>query len=428
MINTKKDYDYWDPARKGFVTNYPNFMQWKRMSAEQMRDKAPLNLYLHSPFCIQRCSYCYYKTINLRGSDKHARMDNYVNALCQEIELASQYYNLKERPVISVYFGGGTPSLLHEEQLQKVFETLHKNFTLLESAEITVEAEPVTLTQKKARALVELNVSRISMGVQSFDNQIIKESHRLDDERKALRAIEIAKETGAVINIDLMSGLASETAKTWRHSVSRALETGVQSITVYKTELYTNTDYYKGLRNNTITLPDDEEELDYMQYALEQLEEAQYVPWSFYTFTKHGENVHVHSPSIFRGDDYYAFGTSAFGRLNNWVFQNSNNEERYIKLLGEGQLPIQRGHHLTSLDQMIRDVVLTMKLVSLNLRDFQNKYGMKLESLCAPVLETLESENYITVSDDEIRLTRKGILHGDYSGKSMARHLMAMYE
>ena len=120
MINTRQDQDYWDPARKGFVTNYPNFPHWKRMDAAQMADSQPLNIYLHTPFCIQRCSYCYYKTINLRGSEKRERMDRYVDALCREIELSSQYYNLKKRPVISIYFGGGTPSLLFEEQIERI--------------------------------------------------------------------------------------------------------------------------------------------------------------------------------------------------------------------------------------------------------------------------------------------------------------------
>ena len=426
MINTRRDYDYWDPRRKGFVTNYPNFQQWKKIDAEQMVDNRPLNIYLHSPFCIQRCSYCYYKTINLRGTEKRTRMEIYVDALCREIELASEQYNLKERPVISIYFGGGTPSLLYEEQLQKVVECLHNNLNI-NSPEFTLEAEPVTLTKKKADTLVELNVNRISMGVQSFDDEIIKASFRLDDEKKALKAIDLALQTGATINIDLMSGLADETPEKWAYSVERAISSGVQSITVYKTELYINTPYYRALRKQRLELPNDDQELELMRYAIDELQGAGYVPRSFTTFTKEGTPPHIHAPSIFRGADCYAFGVSAFGRLGNWLFQNSNNEDRYVRLLNEGQLPIQRGHELTSLDNMIRDVVLGMKLITLDLRDFQRKYGFKLESQCASTLEQLESDGYVTVSEDEIRLTSKGILHGDYTGKSLVKSLRAMY-
>jgi oxygen-independent coproporphyrinogen-3 oxidase len=210
MINTRQEQDYWDPARKGFITNYPNFMQWKRLSAQEMENRKPLNLYLHTPYCIQRCSYCYYKTINLRGQEKQKRMGQYVDALCRELEMASEVYHLKNRPVLSIYFGGGTPSLLPSEQLIQINETLRKHYNI-NGAEYTVEGEPVTLTEEKLGTILQMGANRMSMGVQSFDTDIIQNSHRLDDEKKVLRAIELARSTPLLLNIDLMSGLAGET-------------------------------------------------------------------------------------------------------------------------------------------------------------------------------------------------------------------------
>lgn len=426
MINTRQDQEYWDPTRKGFVTNYPNFLHWKKLSAQEMADNQPLNIYVHTPYCIQRCSYCYYKTINLHGTDKVKRIDQYVDALCREIELAADYYYLKHRPVVSVYFGGGTPSLLSETQLQRVVEAVHNNLNLSQETEFTVEAEPVTITRPKAAVLKSLNVNRVSMGVQSFDSEIIKRSNRLDDEKKVLRAIDIVRTMDAVINIDLMSGMAGETEASWHHSVERAIASGVQSITVYKTELYTNTPYYKEMRNDTLQLPDDDQELQFMQYAFEELKKADYKPWSFFTFTKCGQHKHVYSPSTFLGDDCYAFGTSAFGKLGNYLFQNTNDEQKYMALLAKDQLPVSRGHRLTSLDAMIREVVLGMKLVSFDLRRFQSRYGFRLEKLCADTLARLERGGYIILTENEIQLTHKGILYGDYSGKSLAKCLMDM--
>jgi oxygen-independent coproporphyrinogen III oxidase len=423
MINTRKDHDYWDPKRTGFVTNYPNFLHWKQLAAEQMADNQPLNVYVHTPFCIQRCAYCYYKTINLHASEKQQRIERYVNALCREIELASEYYHLRQRPVVSVYFGGGTPTLLNEEQLEHITTTLSHNLTI-DTPEFTVEAEPVTLSEGKAKALKELAVNRISMGVQSFNNEIIARSNRLDNERKALKAINIAKSTNAVINIDLMSGLAGETHASWAHSVEQAISTEVESITIYKTELYTNTPYYKDIRNQNLTLPSETEELEFMQYAIDQLEQMGYQPWSFYTYAKAGHHQHVYATSTFMGDDCYAFGVSAFGKLGNTLFQNTNDEQKYIELLESNQLPVMRGHRLSSLDEMIREVVLGMKLVRFDLRRFQERHGFRLEALCASTLGQLQADDFIALSEDEIRLTAKGILHGDYVGKSLARSLM----
>jgi len=423
-INTRKDHAYWDPLRKGFVTNYPNFQHWKRLSPPEMAGSEPLNIYVHTPYCIQHCAYCYYKTINLRGTNKSQRIDEYIDALCREIALASEYYHLQHRPVASVYFGGGTPSLLNEAQLQRVIETVHRHLHLSESTEFTVEAEPVTITQAKADLLKQLGVNRVSMGVQSFDDDIIKRSHRLDDEKKVLRAIDMIKTMDVPINIDLMSGLAEETQATWAHSVSRAIATEVYSITVYKTELYTNTPYYREVRNDTITLPDDDQELAFMRHAFDELTKAGYVPASFFTFTRATGHEHQYAPRTFLGEDCYAFGTSAFGKLGNYLFQNTNDEQKYIATLAAGQLPISRGHHLTSLDAIIREVVMGMKLVRFDLRRFQSRHGFKLELLCAETLATLVADGFITLTEDEIRLTDKGILYGDYSGKSLVRRLM----
>ena len=397
------------------------------MATEQLTDPQPLNVYVHTPYCIQRCSYCYYKTINLRGSEKSKRMDRYVDALCKEIELCAPAYHLQDRPVVTIYFGGGTPSLLSEDQLQRIVRTLRANLPFA-NPEFTVEAEPVTLTEEKAAAIMALGANRISMGVQSFDDAIIKGSHRLDDEKKAMKAITIAKATGAVINIDLMSGLAGETNETWKHSVQTALASEVENITVYKTELYGNTEYYRGVRNQTLELPSDDEELQYMHYAMSELTAANYTPWLFFTFNRQAEHRHRHPTNIFHGGDCFAVGTSAFGRLGDYLYQNNNDEEQYITALEAGQLTVQRGYYLTSLDQMVRGVVLGMKLVMLDLAAFQKRHGVKLESLCADAIAELITDGFITLVDREIRLTPKGILYGDYTGKRLAQALMKLQQ
>lgn len=412
------------PARRGFITNYPNFQHWKKASGEEVLSPLPLNIYVHIPFCAQQCSYCYYKTI--QGSRK-SEVDQYVDTLCKEIELATRYFHLDERPVRSIYFGGGTPTLLSESNITQITECLRKNLTINEDAEFTVEAEPVTLTQKKADLLRELNVNRISLGVQSLCDDIIKLSNRKDTEQRVIKAIEMAQSTGASVNIDLMSGLAGETNETWAYSIKRALESNVESITVYKTELYANTDYYKEIRNDNLVLPTDEQELEFMQYGLDQFATANYLPWSFFTFTRDGKYEHVHAPSIWKGEDYYPFGTSAFGRVGSWLFQNTNDIPKYISQIEAGNLAIARGHSLTTLDLMLRDLVLGLKLMSYKVDLFEERFGFQLEKMCAPVIDQLITDDYITLQNGEIALTQKGILHGDYAGKSLGQFLLNLF-
>ncbi len=409
-------------SRKGFVTNYPPFRQWK--NTEGQEKAAPVNIYVHIPFCLQRCSYCYYKTNELK--EKSFYLGRYVDALCREIELASSSFHLKSRKVTSIYFGGGTPTLLKPDQMRNLTECLRKNLDI-EELEFTVEAEPVTLNSKKADLLRELGVNRISLGVQSFSDEILRICNRLDNEEKVLKAIELAQGTGAAVNIDLLSGLAGETPESWRYSVDRALATGAESITVYKMELYANTEYYKSLRRKEIALPDDKQELEFMQYALSRFEHDQYIPWCFFTFTKNGQFKNIYASSIWEGTDCYAFGASGFGKLGTRLYQNTNDDENYMKILESGHLPVNRGYSLNTLDEMIRTVTLGMKLVQLDLKAFRDKFGFRLEVLSAPILTSLANEGLVTLSQDAVELTRKGILYGDYSGKCVAEYLKSKF-
>jgi oxygen-independent coproporphyrinogen-3 oxidase len=408
------------PARRGFITNYPNIQHWKKTSEGDILAPPPLNIYVHIPFCAQQCSYCYYRTIQ---NSRKSEVDQYVNTLCQEIKLASRQFHLDERVINSVYFGGGTPSLLSGANLTQITECLRENMTIPDSAEFTVEAEPVTLTQKTADVLKQLGVNRISLGVQSLCDDIIKLSNRKDTEQKVLKAIEIAKSTGASVNIDLMSGLAGETMTTWQYSVHKALESQVDSITVYKTELFANTEYFKEIRKDNLVLPDDEQELEFMQYAMDEFAKANYLPWSFFTFTRNGDYAHVHAPSIWRGGDYFPFGTSAFGRMGDWLFQNTNDVPKYQEQIEAGKMPVNRGHHLTALDLMVRELLLGMKLMNYDMALFEEKFGFQVEKICASALDELVKDGFISVDNQIISLTNKGMLHGDYAGKRLSQDL-----
>ena len=425
LETTRRGYlTHLTPARRGFITNYPNFQHWKKTSGDEVLSPPPLNIYVHIPFCAQQCSYCYYRTIQ---NSRKSEVDQYVDTLCQEIELATQRFHLDERAVESVYFGGGTPSLLSSANLTQITECLRKNMTIPDTAEFTVEAEPVTLTVKTAATLKELGVNRISLGVQSLCDDIIKLSNRKDTEKKVLKAIEIAQSSDASVNIDLMSGLAGETFKTWKYSVQKALESQVDSITVYKTELYANTEYFKEIRKDNLVLPTDEQELEFMQYALDEFAGANYLPWSFFTFTRNGDHAHIHAPSIWQGGDYYPFGTSAFGRMGDWLFQNTNDVPKYREQIEAGQMPLNRGHHLTALDLMVRELVLGMKLMHYDMSLFEQKYGLQVEKLCASALEELVNDDYIQVENRTISLTAKGMLHGDYAGKRLGQDLLGLF-
>jgi oxygen-independent coproporphyrinogen-3 oxidase len=418
-----------NPQRTPLITNYPSFRKWNKKALDYKLGNEPMCIYVHIPFCTQRCSFCYYKTVDLK--EYRPEVDHYIEVLCQEINMATERFQLSDRPIHAVYFGGGTPSLLAEHQVEKIVEALRRNFKHFEGKQqFSFEAEPLTISKSKMETLAQLGVTRLSMGIQSFVEEIIKLSGRGHDEKQAYRAIEIAQNAGNGqwnINIDLLSGLAGETDETWATSVERALGTGVESITVYKMEAFANTEFFdQGVRKDEVKLPSDEQEMQFMQYAMDRFKRANYLPWSFFTYTKDGCDESKYITSAWRGMDFYGFGVSAFGSLGDSLIQNSSDMEKYAEIVESGQLPLTRGYRYNTLDRMVREVLMGMKLLRLDLKGFKERHGLRLQSLCASTVQELKSEGFITVSDEAIELTDKGILYGDYVSQTLADALKSM--
>ncbi len=410
-----------EPTRSGFTVNYPPFRYWRPEAVGQFIEPRPLNLYLHVPYCIQRCAYCFYKVTTL-GENRKAEIDRYIAALCAEIERAARELHLSEQPVKTIYFGGGTPTVLSKDNLSRVFEVLHQHFRF-DDPEITVEAEPVTMLQTKGEHLKSLGVNRISMGIQSFKDEIVARTGRVDTEEHMRRAIEVAKEAVPFVNIDLMSGLAGDTEEHWAYSVDRAIESGVQSVTVYKTEVYTNAGYYHDIKRNGLILPSAAEELRFVDHAIERLAANDYLPVNFFTFTKGGRFVQQHATSSWQGRETYGFGVSAFGLLRGHALQNTSEVARYVEMVEGGKLPLARGHRLNARELMTRDVALGMKMIRFDRREFKRRYGFDVVALCRDTVEALQAEDMLTVDAEALTLTRKGILWGDYVGHCMTAAL-----
>lgn len=406
-----------DLSRKGFIITYPMFRYWHKDAVEEGSKPQPLNVYVHMPYCIQRCAYCWFKTTTLK-ENRLKEIDRYVSAVCRELALASEHFDLKKRPVETVYFGGGTPSLMTEENIDRLFSALHENFTLADP-QITFEGEPVTLTDRKAAALKRHKVNRISLGIQSFKEEIVFQTGRQDTEEDAFRAIELAKGTGADVNIDLISGLAGETPETWAYSVRRAIEAGVHNITIYKLELYANTPYYSAEKSHQITLPTDEQELELIRHALAELRKHDYRPVNTFTFTKGGAYDQKHTRSKWLGNDNYAAGVSAFGSIGRYNYQNMNDIHGYIETVERGGLPAFRGYNCTTFDLLVRDAVMGIKLVDLDHVRYRERHGLDLLKVCAADLSELQDEGFVTVGERNISLTEQGVLFGDYVARAL---------
>jgi len=409
------------PTRKDFITNYPHFRYWKKKTVEEMLDWEPLNIYIHVPFCAQKCAYCYYKTDQYKGP---AQLEEYVSALCKEIRLFASRFNVKHRPVHTLYIGGGTPTLLKMGMLEQILTTLKENFTFAQ-LEFTIEAEPRTIDAKKIAAYKAIGINRISIGIQSFNDEIIRLSGRHHTGEKALKAIETVMAAGDIsVNIDLLSGLAGETPQTWEDSIDTAIKTQVHNITIYKLEVYLNTEFFqKSIRHQELELPTEAQELNFMKTAVEKFTAADYKPWSFFTFTRGGEYHHRYASNLWKGEDCCSFGASAFSQMDNYNYQNASMLNSYLAMIKDDKLPIIRAFELTSKDMMIKDILLGMKLYPFNRQLFKEKHGFDFCDVIPETLRQLGAEGYIHLEGHTLTLTSKGILYGDYVGKKLAQAL-----
>ena len=406
------------PTREEFFTNYPFFKYWKSDSNDRLFSIDGINIYIHIPFCIQICDYCFYMKELVKSK---TQVDDYIDHLCQEIQLVSERYSLKNRNVNSVYIGGGTPSVLTEQQFKKLIDTLHK-FHRIESPEFTFEAEPGTFTRPKLEWYKQSGVNRISMGVQSFDDEIIRLSSRKHTSAQAINSINMIKEAGGfAINIDLLSGLAGERMDSWESSVTTALEQQVDMLTIYKMKAYSNTVFYKmGVHKNEIKLPSELEEIGFMKSALRKVRAHDYQLWSTFAFTRNGY-AHKYAENTWRGQDLIAYGVSSFGKVGDINYQNLNNMDLYFEKLRNNEIPVYRSYAVTYKDKIVKELLLcAARLSSYRKEEFIRKFGFDYFDLIPDVIGQLVEKGYIIDNKEELILTDQGILFGDFIGKILA--------
>ncbi|WP_086933452.1 coproporphyrinogen-III oxidase family protein [Agarilytica rhodophyticola] len=413
------------PNRDGFVVAWPPQRYWQTQKAPSSVNTAPLHLYFHIPFCLQRCRYCFFK-IGILSENSHEVRERYVSALCKEIEQVAEDHNLQGRKISSIYFGGGTPSVLSPKQLEKVKDTIDKFFTV-ESPEFVFEIEPVTLNNRLIDSLPDLGVNRISFGIQSFDDRVVALTGRHDTEEKNCRAIERALKAGIVVNVDLLSGLEGETFSSWQHSVNRAIDLGVNAITVYKLELYSNANYMEDAKKGNLSLPTNEQELEFARWALNKLNENNYLPSTYFTFTREGNYPQHHIISRWRGEDMYGFGASAFGSINGYSRQNISDIDEYLNTVEQGKNPNQRIVKMNTSDYMLRDLVMGLKTTVVDLDKYQQNHGIDLKIILQKDIQTLLNSELIEIKDNFLKLTREGILYGDYCGRYLGAALRNIF-
>jgi oxygen-independent coproporphyrinogen-3 oxidase len=404
-----------------FISNYPPFSQWTTDQIGELRTAldsppadVPLGLYLHIPFCRKRCKFCYFKVFTDKNGDQ---VERYVSALSREIELVSRVPAMGGRPFRFVYFGGGTPSFLSEKQLRRLVDRLQANIHWDKAEEVTFECEPGTLSEPKVHALRELGVTRLSLGVEHFDDEVLRENGRAHESPEIYRAWPWIRAAGFPnVNIDLISGMVGESDEKWRETVRRALELEPDSVTIYQMELPFNTVYSKDILGNQIETPvaDWPMKRAWVDYAFDEFAAAGYAQSSAYTMVRHPERVNFsYRDNLWRGSDLLATGIASFGHISGVHYQNLAEWEQYCGELEAGRLPLSRALRITPEQALIRETILQLKRGYLDPTYFERKFGVNIVERWRSTWDEYVADGYAAVEDDLITLTRAGLLRVD---------------
>lgn len=405
-----------------FVANYPPFSVWSPDHAPALiealdappKTDSRLGLYLHIPFCRKRCKFCYFRVYTDKNADE---VEVYLSALAKEIALYADRPGFGDRQFEFVYFGGGTPSFLSNAQLERLIEQINRHWTWSAAKEVTFECEPGTLKQSKLETIKKIGVTRLSLGVEHFDDQILSVNGRAHKSPEIARAYQWARDVGfAQINIDLIAGMLGETDDKWKYAVEKAIALDADSVTIYQMEVPFNTTIAREAKAHGDVPPvaSWETKRAWVDYAFRQFEAAGYAVSSGYTLVKPERHAgFVYRDSLWRGADLVGTGVASFGHFQGVHYQNVDTWEQYVASLDAGQLPINRALPVTPRQRLIREMVLQLKTGSLDAGYFRKKFDVEIAETFRDGFRSLVDEGVAMMEGDTIRLTRPGLLRVD---------------
>lgn len=406
-----------------FVSNYPPYSFWTPdhvADAYAALDRAPapgtpLGVYLHIPFCRKRCHFCYFKVY----TDKNAsEIEGYLDAAIAELALYARRPFIGGRKPRFIYFGGGTPSYISSQQLSCLVEGMKRSLPWDEAEEVTFECEPGTLTEGKLQVIRELGVSRLSLGIEHFDDHILQLNGRAHGSKEIGRAYEFARSLNfPQINIDLIAGMMGDTEERWRECVRQTIALQPDSITIYQMEVPYNTTIFKEMKasgQSVAPVAGWKIKREWVRHAFAELESAGYTVGSAYTAIRNPERTRfLYRDLLWAGADMVGLGVASFSHVGGVHFQNEHEFGPYLARLNEGKLPIFRALTPTGDERFIRELILQMKLGHVSRAYFQNKFGADLTERFAGPLGEIQKQGLLSVDGDTVRLNRDGLLQVD---------------
>ena len=381
------------------------------------RDRTPhAGLYIHIPFCIRKCPYCdFYSTTDLRETE------GFVDALLQELHLAT----IPDVAFDTIYIGGGTPSLLTASQLTRILQGAHGRFGFTQDVEVTMEINPGTVSLDSLKAFVEGGVNRVSLGVQSFDNQQLEFLGRLHSAEEARQAVYIAREAGIEnLGFDLIYGIPNQTPGGWLKDLKEAVSYEPEHVSCYMLTYEEGTPLDEWRKTGRFQPLDEDGVRNLFQVTVDFLKEAGYEQYEVSNFargeafrSRHNQKYWCHAP-------YLGFGPSAHSFVEPKRWWNHRHLDKYLQMLQHGESPVEGVEELNENQLMLETLFLGLRTCrGIETLQFKRRYGVDFFDRFRPVFESLEAQGLVSLSFDRCALTMEGMLLSDTVTGMFADHM-----
>ncbi|MFC0474379.1 radical SAM family heme chaperone HemW [Robertmurraya beringensis] len=364
--------------------------------------------YIHIPFCEHICHYCDFNKVFLKGQP----VDEYLDALEEEIRLTLEKHPAE--PLHSIFVGGGTPTSLSEKQLQQLLFSIKKYLPLEQGAEFTFEANPGDLSDEKFRVLFEGGVNRLSFGVQTFDNQLLKAIGRTHRAKDVLTSIEKAKKVGFEnISVDLIYSLPNQTLDGFKETLQTALSLDIQHYSGYSLIIEPKTVFYNQMRKGKLPVPGEDAEAEMYSLLMEQMQLAGFQQYEISNFAIPGYES-KHNLTYWNNEEYYGFGAGSHSYVAGERIANHGPLKKYMDPIWNGTLPSHNIHKVENNEKWEEEMFLGLrKIEGISVDHFIQKFGVDPLSLFKEEIDSLQSRDLIILQDDKIALTKKGRFLGN---------------
>lgn len=363
-----------------------------------------LGLYIHVPFCAQKCNYCDFNSYKIKEINEK---QEYLKSIEREILLYKEEF--KDKEFTSVFLGGGTPSILTADELTILMNSIYDNLKIAKGAEITIECNPGTLNKDKLKRIKELGINRLSMGLQVIQNHHLKYIGRIHTYEQFEQNYREAKSIGIDnINVDLMYSLPNQSFDEWKETLEKIIKLQPSHISAYSLILEEGTKFYDMYLNKEFELNDEDSDIKIYEYTIDTLSKNGYHQYEISNYAKGGCEC-KHNIVYWKCDNYLGLGPGASGYINNYRYSNICDVDEYNKCLEGNKKPIEEKNILSKKDEIEEFIFMGLRMnEGIDLNDFYNRFNIKFQDKYKDILDKLKHLNLIIEQNNRVALTQKG--------------------